>query len=236
LQPIQNCNTSFAQEALQGFHSRSHSRGFYESGSTMKFYYSPAACSLAVHIVLHETGQAHEAIQSSTKTHQLKDGTDFYRINPLGYVPFLVLDDGQTLREVSAIMQYLAAQAPEKKLVPAHDSMAHWRLQEWLSFISTELHKNFGPLFNPATPEDAKPAARQRVLGRLQWVEGELGSKPYLLGEQFSVADAYLFTVTNWTQFVAVDISGLPQLQAYRERILARPSVQAAMKAEGLLQ
>jgi len=202
----------------------------------MKFYYSPAACSLAAHIVLHETGLAHEAIQSSTQTKKLQDGSDFYRINPLGYVPFLVLDDGQTLREVSAILQYLAAQAPEKNLAPAWGSMEHWRLLEWLSFISSELHKNFGPLFNPATPEEAKPAVRQRVLDRLQWVEGEIGSKPYLLGEQFSIADAYLFTVTNWAQFVGVDIAHLAQIQAYRERILARASVQAAMKAEGLLQ
>ena len=202
----------------------------------MKLYYSPGACSLSPHIVLHEAGLAYEPVLASTKTHKLQDGTDYYGINPLGYVPFLVLDDGDTLHEGPAIVQYLADLVPEKKLAPANGTMARYHLQEWLNFIGTELHKGFGPLFNPATPDDYKPVVRQRVLDRLKWVDGELNGRDYLMGEQFTVADAYLFTVTGWAQFVGVDISGLAHLAAYRDRVGARPAVQAAMKAEGLLK
>lgn len=202
----------------------------------MKLYYSPGACSLAPHIVIHEAGLAYTPVLASTKSHKLQDGTDFYTINPLGYVPVLELDDGTRLREGPAIVQYLADQAPHKNLAPANGTLARYRLQEWLTFIGTELHKSFGPLFTPGTPEDYKPQVRERLLGRLQWVDGELAHKPYLMGEQFTVADAYLFTVSNWCGHVGVDISGLKHLAAYRERIAARPAVQAAMKAEGLLK
>ncbi|HRM50193.1 MAG: glutathione transferase GstA [Alicycliphilus sp.] len=202
----------------------------------MKLYYSPGACSLSPHIVLHEAGLAYEPVLASTKTHQLADGTDFYTINPLGYVPVLELDDGTRLREGPAIVQYLADQAPHKNLAPAHGTLGRYRLQEWLTFIGTEIHKTFSPLFVPGTPEDYKPQVKQRLLARLQWVDSELAGKPYLMGEQFSVADAYLFTVTNWGQYVGLDISQLKNLVAYRERIAARPAVQAAMKAEGLLK
>ena len=202
----------------------------------MKLYYSPGACSLAPHIVLHESGLPFEAVLASTKTKQLADGTDYLTINPLGYVPVLELDDGTRLREGPAIVQYLADQAPHKNLAPANGTLARYRLQEWLTFIGTELHKSFGPLFTPGTPEDYKPQVRERLLDRLQWVDGELAHKPYLMGEQFTVADAYLFTVSNWCGHVGVDISGLKHLAAYRERIAARPAVQAAMKAEGLLK
>ncbi|MCA0441013.1 MAG: glutathione transferase GstA [Proteobacteria bacterium] len=202
----------------------------------MKLYYSPGACSLSPHIVLHEAGLAYEPVLASTKTHQLADGTDFYTINPLGYVPVLELDDGTRLREGPAIVQYLADQAPHKNLAPAHGTLGRYRLQEWLTFIGTEIHKTFSPLFVPGTPEDYKPQVKQRLLARLQWVDSELAGKPYLMGEQFSVADAYLYTVTNWGQYVGLDISQLKNLVAYRERIAARPAVQAAMKAEGLLK
>ena len=202
----------------------------------MKLYYSPGACSLSPHIALQEAGLAYTPVLASTKSHKLQDGTDFYSINPLGYVPVLELDDGTRLREGPAIVQYLADQAPHKNLAPANGTLARYRLQEWLTFIGTELHKSFGPLFTPGTPEDYKPQVRERLLGRLQWVDGELAHKPYLMGEQFTVADAYLFTVSNWCGHVGVDISGLKHLAAYRERIAARPAVQAAMKAEGLLK
>ncbi len=202
----------------------------------MKLYYSPGACSLSPHIVLHEAGLAYEPVLASTKTHKLADGTDFYSINPLGYVPVLELDDGTRLREGPAIVQYLADQAPQKNLAPAPGTLARYRLQEWLSFIGTEVHKGFGPLFAPGTPEEYKPQIKQRLLSRLQWVDGELTGKQYLMGDHFTVADAYLFTVTNWAQFVGLDISQLKNLAAYRERIGARPAVQAAMKAEGLLK
>ncbi|HRO80345.1 MAG TPA: glutathione transferase GstA, partial [Alicycliphilus denitrificans] len=193
-------------------------------------------CSLSPHIVLHEAGLAYEPVLASTKTHKLADGTDFYSINPLGYVPVLELDDGTRLREGPAIVQYLADQAPQKNLAPAPGTLARYRLQEWLSFIGTEVHKGFGPLFAPGTPEEYKPQIKQRLLSRLQWVDGELAGKQYLMGDHFTVADAYLFTVTNWAQFVGLDISQLKNLTAYRERIGARPAVQAAMKAEGLLK
>ncbi|WP_367066953.1 glutathione transferase GstA [Oryzisolibacter sp. LB2S] len=202
----------------------------------MKLYYSTGACSLAPHIVLHEAALAHEPVLASTKTHKLPDGTDFYSINPLGYVPVLELDDGTRLRECQAILQYLADQAPQKNLAPANGTLARYRLQEWLSFISSEVHKGFGPLWVPTTPEDYKPVVQQRVLARLQWLDGELANRQYLMGDQFSVADAYLFTVSNWAQYVGPDISELKNLAAYRARIAARPAVQAAMKAEGLLK
>lgn len=202
----------------------------------MKLYYSPGACSLSPHIALQEAGLAYTPVLASTKSHKLQDGTDYYTINALGYVPLLELDSGERLREGPAIVQYLADQAPHKNLAPAHGTLGRYRLQEWLTFIGTEIHKTFSPLFVPGTPEDYKPQVKQRLLARLQWVDSELAGKPYLMGEQFSVADAYLFTVTNWGQYVGLDISQLKNLVAYRERIAARPAVQAAMKAEGLLK
>lgn len=202
----------------------------------MKLYYSPGACSMSPHIVLHEAGLPHETVMVSTKSHKLQDGTDYYGINPLGYVPFLVLDNDDTLHEGPAIVQYLADLAPEKNLAPANGTVARYHLQEWLNFISTEVHKGFSPLFSPATPEDFKPVLLGNLFKRLSWVNEQLANKSYLMGDQFTVADAYFFTVTGWAQFVGLDISELQHLQAYRERILARPAVQAAMKAEGLLK
>ena len=202
----------------------------------MKLFYSPGACSLAPHIVLKEAGLPFEAVLASTKTHQLADGSDYYAVNPLGYVPFLVLADGRTLREGQVISQYVADQAPQTGLAPAAGSWERYKLQEWLSFISSELHKGFSPLFNPATPEDYKPAVKDRLLQRLTWLDGELAGKDYLMGNTFTVADAYLFTVTNWAGFVKLDIGSLNHLAAYRARVAARPGVQAAMKAEGLLK
>jgi len=200
----------------------------------MKLYYSPGACSLSPHIVAREADLPCEMILASTKTHKLADGTDFYAINPLGYVPFLVLDDGQTLREGPVIAQYLADQAPEKGLIGPVGSMERYRALEWLNFIGTELHKGFSPLFAPGTPEDFKPVVKQRLLQRFTWVDEQLTGKDYLLGEKFSVADAYLFTVSNWGKFVGVDLSRFEHLQAYRARVASRPAVQAALQAEGL--
>ncbi len=202
----------------------------------MKLYYSPGACSLSPHIALHEAGLAFTPVLASTKSHKLQDGTDYYGINPLGYVPLLELDDGTRLREGPAIVQYIADQVPAKNLAPANGTLQRYRLQEWLTFIGTELHKGFSPLFNPATPEEYKTIARARLADRLAWVDGQLAGKPYLMGEQFTVADGYLFTVTNWAPIVGVDLSSYTHLNAYRERVAARPAVQAAMKAEGLLK
>ena len=202
----------------------------------MKLYYSAGACSLSPHIALEEAGLKYEAISAPTKTKLLPDGSDYRTVNPLGYVPYLVLDDGTGLREGPAIVQYIADQAPDKQLAPPNGTVARYQLQSWLNFIGTEIHKGFGPLFNPAMPDEARQMFITTLLGRLKWVDGELAGKPYLMGEHFTVADAYLFTVTNWAAFVALDISGLKNLAAYRERVAARPAVQAAMKAEGLLK
>lgn len=202
----------------------------------MKLYYSPGACSLSPHIALHEAGLAFTPMLASTKSHKLQDGTDYYTINPLGYVPMLELDDGTRLREGPAIVQYIADQVPLKMLAPQNGSLQRYRLQEWLTFIGTELHKGFSPLFKPNTPEDYKPIVREALQQRLQWVDGQLAGKQFLMGDQFTVADGYLFTVTNWAKPTNVAISGLAHLAAYRERVGARPAVQAAMKAEGLLK
>ena len=201
----------------------------------MKLYYSPGACSLSPHIALHEAGLAFEAIAAPTKTHKLADGTDYYSINPLGYVPLLVLDDGRQLREGPAIVQYIADQAPEKQLAPVAGSFERYKLQEWLTFIGTELHKGFSPLFTPGMPEEVKTAALTRLSARLQWVEGELAERPYLMGQQFTVADAYLFTVVGWSRQVRLDISAMPRLGEFMARMRGRPAVQAALRAEGLL-
>ncbi|MDB5894897.1 MAG: glutathione transferase GstA [Rhodoferax sp.] len=201
----------------------------------MKLYYSPGACSLSPHIALLESGLAFQAIAAPTKTHQLPDGTDYYTINPLGYVPLLELDDGTRLREGPVIVQYIADQAPLKNLAPANGTLSRYRLQEWLSFIGTELHKGFSPLFNPDMPDAAKDIARKRLASRYQWLEGELQGKEYLLNEHFTVADGYLFTVTNWAGKVGVDLSGFPNVQAFQARVAARPAVQDALRAEGLI-
>ena len=201
----------------------------------MKLYYSPGACSLSVHIALHEAGLGFEAIAAPTKTHLLPDGTDYYTINPLGYVPLLALDDGTQLTEGPAIVQYIADQAPAKQLAPANGTLARYQLQSRLNFIATELHKGFSPLFTPGMPQEAKDMAIKRLGTRLSWIDGELAGKTWLMGDIYSVADGYLFTVTNWAARVGVDISTLAHLQAYRARVAARPAVIAAMTAEGLL-
>ena len=202
----------------------------------MKLYYSPGACSLSPHIVLRESGLAFEPVLASTKTHKLQDGTDYYGINPKGYVPLLELDDGQRLSEGPVIVQYIADQAPASQLAPAAGTMARYRVMEWLNFITSELHKGFSPLFNPATPEDYKPLVRTRLGERFAWVNSQLEGRAYLMGDTFTVADAYLFTVAGWGKYVGVDISGLANLSAYMGRVAARPAVQEALKAEGLLK
>jgi glutathione S-transferase len=201
----------------------------------MKLYYSPGACSLSAHIALQEAGLPFEAIKAPTKTKTLPDGSDYRLINPLGYVPYLVLDSGEGLREGAAIVQYVADQVPEKNLAPANGTLARYQLQSWLNFIGTELHKGFSPLFTPGMPEEAKALAQERLMQRLTWVDGELAHKPYLMGDTFTVADGYLFTVTNWPRMIGMDLSPLIHLGLYRARVGGREGVQAAMKTEGLI-
>jgi glutathione S-transferase len=203
---------------------------------TMKLYFSPGACSLSPHIVLREAGLAFDPVLANLKTHQLTDGTDYYGINPKGYVPLLELDNGERLSEGPAIVQYIADQVPAKKLAPANGTMARYHMQEWLNFITSELHKGFSILFNAAMPEEAKALGRTRVADRLKWVNEQLEGRQYLMGDAFSVADAYLFTVVGWTKHVNIDIAPLTHLSAFMARMTARPAVQAAMKAEGLIK
>jgi glutathione S-transferase len=202
----------------------------------MKLYYSPGACSLSPHIVLREAGLPFDLVKVDTKTKKTEAGEDFSAINPKGYVPVVELDNGERLTEGPAIVQYLADQVPQKKLAPANGTFERARLQEWLNFITSELHKGFGPLFTPTTPEDYKPQLKDKLVTRLAFVDESLGKakKPWLLGDTFSVADAYLFTVANWAGFVGLDIKNLGKLGDYQGRVRARPAVAAALRAEGL--
>jgi glutathione S-transferase len=200
----------------------------------MKLYYSPGACSLAPHIVLRESGLAFSPVLASTKTHKLADGTDYYTINPKGYVPLLELDNGERLSEGPVIMQYIADQVPDKQLAPPAGTMARYRLMEWLNFLTSDVHKGFSPLFNAAQPDEAKALFRQKVGERLKWVDSQLEGRAYLMGAQFTVADAYLYVLAGWSGAVGVDIGALKNLAAFMQRMAARPAVQAARQAEGL--
>lgn len=199
----------------------------------MKLYFAPGACSLCPHIVMLEAGLAAETVQVNLKAHQLPDGSDYYAINSRGYVPLLELDDGQRITENAAIVQYLAERAPDRGLLPPAGTLARTRVQEWLAFVGSELHKGFSPLFNPALPEEAKPIFKKKLLDRFGWVNQQLAGKSYLMGETFTVADAYLFVITGWASRVGVDIAGLENLAAHQARMRQRPAVQAALQAEG---
>jgi glutathione S-transferase len=202
----------------------------------MKLYYSPGACSLSPHIVLVEAGLPFEKVKADTKTKVLPDGSDYKAVNPLGYVPLLELDDGTRITEGPAIVQYIADKVPEKKLAPANGTLERTKLQTWLNFVTSELHKGFSPLFNPSMPEEAKKIFRERLGTRFAYLDKHLAGNEYLMGREFSVADAYLFVVSNWAGRVDVDLSPYANVLAYRKRVGARPAVQAAMKAEGLIK
>jgi glutathione S-transferase len=202
----------------------------------MKLYYSRGACSLAPHIVLHEAGIAFELVKVDPKTKTTPDGADFNLLNPNGYVPVLQLDDGEYLAEAAVIVQYIADLKPESGLAPAAGTLARYRLMEWLNFISSELHKGYSPLFHPEVAEDYKAGVRQKLAQRLGYVEQNLAGKQYLMGDAFTVADAYLFVIVNWSRGTRVDLTTFPNLQAFQQRVAHRPAVQAAMKAEGLVK
>jgi glutathione S-transferase len=202
----------------------------------MKLYYSPGACSLSPHIALSEAGLKADYVKVSLKDKKTETGDDYSRINPKGQVPFLVLDGGETLSEGPAIVQYIADQAPAAKLAPANGTIARYKLQEWLNLITSEIHKGFSPLFNPATPDDAKAAAREKLLKQFTYIDGRLAGHDYLMGADFTVADGYLFTVLRWADAVKIDTSGLANLAAYKARVAARPKVREAMLAEGLVK
>ncbi len=200
----------------------------------MKLYYSPGACSLSPHIVAREAGLTLDLVKTDLKTKKTDAGADFTAVNAKGSVPVLQLDNGQILTEGPAIGQYLADQAPASGLAPAAGTMERYRLQEWLNFITSEIHKSFSPLFNPVASADWKDAAKANLAKRFEYVAKSLEGKSYLMGEQFTIADAYLFTVANWGQWVGVDIGQWPNLKAHHARVAARPKVQETLKAEGL--
>lgn len=199
----------------------------------MKLYYSPGACSLHPHIVAREAGVPVDLVRVDLRAHKLSaSGDDYYGVNPKGYVPLLELDDGSRLSEGAVIDQYLADKNPDARLIPRAGTIERYRAQEWLNFIATELHKQFSPLFSPATPDAVKDAQRQRIGGRFDLIEKTLAKQPYLLGDAFSVADAYLFNMVRWTEHTGIDRSKWPALVAFYDRVAQRPAVKAALEAE----
>ena len=199
----------------------------------MKLYYTPGACSQAPHIAIHELGLPYEAVKVDLATHKLDDGTDYRTINPKGYVPTLELDDGTRITEANVILQYLAEQKPGR-LAPTFGTRERWRLMEWLAFIATEVHKGFGPLWNPKTPAEVRERTVQALGNRFGYLAQTLDKQPFLMGNEFSIADAYLFVVLNWSGLHKVDLSPWPALQQFQARVAGRPAVQATLKAEGL--
>lgn len=199
----------------------------------MKLYYSPGACSLSPHIVAREAGIPLDLVKVDLQTHKTADGADYYRINPRGHVPALELENGTLLREGAAIVQFLADRAPAARLAPPPGTFERVQLQEWLSYIATELHKQFYWLFHPA-PEETRQAQRAKLAKAFEQLDQRLVRNSYLLGSQFSVADAYAFTVVNWCSMVKIDLAPYPNVQRFIARVQDRPKVQEALKAEGL--
>jgi glutathione S-transferase len=200
----------------------------------MQLYYSPGACSLASHITLLEAGLRAELKRADVRTKKLEDGSDYLAVNSKGAVPALKLDNGQVLTEGVAIMQYLADQKPESNLAPRNGTLERYRLQEWLNYITSEVHKSFSPLFNPANDPAVKEYTLTNLKRKFDWLNTQLAGKKYLTGEAFTVADAYLFTLLNWTHGLSIDLTAWPALKEFHARVAARPKVQEAMNAEGL--
>lgn len=198
----------------------------------MKLYYMPMACSLAAHIVANEAEIPLELVRVDGSSKQTETGEDFLAVNSHGYVPTLVLDDGQALTEAQVVLQFLADRNPASGLMPAAGEMARYRAKQWLAFISSELHKNFSPFFKPATPEAVKTAARELLAHRLKHVDTELAGKTYLMGEKFTAPDAYLFTILNWTRFTGIDLSSFRNLQRFMENVSSRPAVAESLRAQ----
>lgn len=202
----------------------------------MKLYSSPGSCSLSPHIALREAGITFELEKVDLRSKAMASGGNFSEINDKGYVPALTLDSGEMLTEGVAIVQYIADQKPESKLAPALGTMERYHLMEWLTFVSSEIHKTFSPLFVPTTPDETRKAFTDKLVSRLAYVSKKLGENDYLMGDTFTVADAYLFTVLRWTPVAKVDLAEWPNLAAYFARVKERPAVHAALEAEGLVK
>jgi glutathione S-transferase len=202
----------------------------------MKLYYSPGACSLSPHIALLEAGLPYDLVKVDLRAKKLENGDDFLKVNPKGQVPALALDSGELVTEGPVIVQMIADKVAAKNLAPARDSAERYKLQEWLNYITAELHKNFSPLFSPVLPDDTKAFFKDRLMGKFKYIDGALAGHDYLLGRQFTVADGYLFTMLCWADRMNFDLSALPNLLAYKARVGARPKVQEALTKEGLLK
>ncbi|WP_416357535.1 glutathione transferase GstA [Aureimonas phyllosphaerae] len=200
----------------------------------MKLYYKPGACSLAPHIVAREADLPVELVSVDLVQKKLEDGGDYFAVNPNGYVPALDIGDGPVLTEASVVVQYLADRKPESGLMPSAGSTARYRVQQWLAFVSTELHKQFSPLFKPNTPNATKEIQEELLAKRFGFVDQALEGKTYLTGETFTAADAYLFTVLNWASFVKLDLTAFPEIARFMAAVRARPAVQTALREEGL--
>jgi len=202
----------------------------------MQLYFAPGACSRATHITLREAGLPFELKRADTQTKKLEDGSDYFAINSKGAVPALKLDNGQVLTEGVAIMQYLADQKPDSGLAPKNGTIERYKLQEWLNYVTSEVHKSFSPLWNPTADPAVKKFALDNLAKKFEWVNKQLAGKKYLTGDTFTIADSYLFTVLNWTNFLNIDLSKYPAIKDFQARVAARPKVQEAMEAEGLLK
>jgi glutathione S-transferase len=202
----------------------------------MKLYYSPGACSLSPHIALLEAGLSYDLVKVDLRAKKLENGDDYYKVNPKGQVPALGLDSGEIMTEGPVIVQMIADQATAKNLAPARDSAERYKLQEWLNFTTTELHKNFSPLFNPAIPDEVKAFFKDRIMGKFKYADEKLAGRDYLMGKQFTVADGYLYTMLRWADGNKMDLSALKNLMAYKDRVGARPKVQEALTKEGLMK
>jgi len=202
----------------------------------MKLYYTPGACSLSPHIALLEAGLPYDLVKVDLRAKKLENGDDYLTVNPKGQVPALRLDSGELITEGPVIIQMIADKANDKNLAPARDSAERYKLLEWLNFITTELHKNFSPLFQPVIPDDVKTFFKDRLIAKFKYIDGHLAGHDYLLGKQFTVADGYLFVMLAWADRLQLDLSGLSNLMAYKARIAARPKVKEAMTKEGLLK
>jgi len=202
----------------------------------MKLYYTPGACSLSPHIALLEAGLPYDLVKVDLRAKKLENGDDFLKVNPKGQVPVLALDSGDLVTEGPVIIQMIADRAAEKNLAPARDSTDRYKLLEWLNFITTELHKSFGPMFSPVLADEAKAFFKDRVMGKFKYVESQIAGRDYLMGSQFTVADGYLFTMLSWADRLKFDLSEMPNLLAYKARVGARPKVQEALTKEGLLK
>jgi glutathione S-transferase len=202
----------------------------------MKLYYSPGACSLSPHIALLEAGLPYDLVKVDLRAKKLENGDDYLKVNPKGQVPALALDSGELVTEGPVIVQMIADKVSAKNLAPARDSAERYKLQEWLTYINSEIHKNIGPMFSPVLSDDAKAFFKDRATGKFKYVDGKLAGQDYLMGKQFTVADGYMFTMLSWADRMKFDLAGLSNLKAYQARVGARPMVQEALTREGLMK